>query len=66
MKKFIGKQKNCFMTLIISVVLCEILLRIDNRVIQSFGIALTPIIAILVYKVIRNDQRELENKKEIN
>ena len=66
MKKFISKQKNCFTSLVISVVLCEILLRIDNRVIQSMGIALTPVIAILVYKVIRNDQRELENKKGIN
>ena len=66
MKKFVSKQKNCFTSLIVSVVLCEILLRIDNKVIQSIGIALTPVIAILVYKVIRNDQRELENKKETN
>ena len=65
MKKFITKQKNCFMTLIGLVILCEILLKIDNKIIQSIGVFLTPIIAVLVFLVIRNDQKELENKKEI-
>ena len=60
MKKFIGKQKNYFATLFILVVLCEILLRINNKVIQTIGIVLTPIIAMLVFLVIRNDQKELE------
>ena len=65
MKKFIGKQKNCFMTLFILVIISEILLRIDNMIIQIIGIALTPVIAILVFRVIRNDQKELQNKKEV-
>ena len=65
MKKFIGKQKNCFMALIGVVVICEILLRIDNKIIQGIGVLLTPIIGILVYLVIKNDQKELENKKEM-
>ena len=59
MKKFISKQKNCFMTLIGLVILCEVLLKIDNRVIQSFGVILTPLIAMMVYCVIRNDQKEI-------
>ena len=65
MKKFINKQKNCFMTLFILVVISEILLRIDNMIIQTIGIVLTPVIAILVFMVIRNDQKELQNKKEV-
>ena len=60
MKKFIGKQKNCFMALISLVIICEVLLRIDNKVIQAIGVALTPLIAMMVYFVIRNDQNELE------
>ena len=64
MKKFISKQKNCFMTLISVVVICEILLRIDNKIIQGLGVLLTPLIAILVYLVIKNDQKELQSKKE--
>lgn len=60
MKKFISKQKNCFITLFGLVVLCEILLRINNTVIQAMGVVLTPAIAVLVFFVIRNDQRELE------
>ena len=65
MKKFINKQKNCFITLISLVVLCEILLKINNKIIQLIGILLTPVIAILVLLVIRNDQKDLEDKKEI-
>lgn len=65
MKKFINKQKNCFMTLLSLVVICEILLKINNKIIQTIGIVLTPLIAILVFLVIRNDQKELVNKKEV-
>ena len=60
MKKFINKQKNCFMTLLGLVVICEILLRINNTIIQTIGVLLTPFIALLVFVVIRNDQKELE------
>ena len=59
MKKFISKQKNCIVTLLSIVAVCELLLKIDNRIIQSFGILLTPVIAVLAYTVIRNDQKEL-------
>ena len=65
MKKFISKQKNCFITLICLVILCETLLKIDNMIVQSIGIILTPLIAILVFLVIRNDQKEMVNKKEV-
>ena len=65
MKKFISKQKNCFIALICLVILCETLLKIDNMIVQTVGIILTPLIAILVFLVIRNDQKEMVNKKEV-
>ncbi len=61
MKKFISKQKNLLMALLGLVIICEILLKINNRIIQSIGIILTPIIALLVFLVIRNDQKDLDN-----
>jgi branched-subunit amino acid permease len=61
MKKFISKQKNLLIALSSLVIICEILLKINNRIIQSIGIILTPIIALLVFLVIRNDQKDLEN-----
>ena len=60
MKKFINEQKKCFIALISLVVICEILLRINNTIIQTIGVLLTPIIAIMVFVVIRNDQKELQ------
>ena len=60
MKKFISKQKNCLWTLLGVIMVCELLLKINNRVIQSIGIVLTPIIAILVVAVIRNDQKQVK------
>ena len=60
MKKFISKQKNCLWTLLGSIIVCESLLKINNRFFQSLGIVLTPIIAILVISVIRNDQKQVK------
>jgi len=65
MKKFIGKQKNCFFSMFGLIVLCEILIRIDNKIIQTMGICLVPIIVLLGYLLIRNDQKkELDQTKE--
>lgn len=64
MKKFISKQKNCFIALLGLVALSETLLNIDNKFIQFIGILFTPFIAILVYLLIRNDQKDYTNKKE--
>lgn len=60
MKRFISKQKNCFVTLISLVAISELLLKVNNRIMQSLGILLTPVIAVLVFSLIRNDQKELE------
>ncbi len=59
MKKFISKQKNCFLTLLSLIIVCELLLKINNRIFQAMGIVLTPFIALLVFLLIRNDQKKL-------
>ena len=64
MKKFISKQKNCLWTLLGVIMVCELLLKINNRVIQSIGIVLTPIIAILVVSVKEMIKKNLINKNE--
>jgi len=66
MKKFIGKQKNCFWTLLGLILVCEILLKIDNKIIQSIGIVLTPFIVMFGYLLIRNDEKNLTQKNEEN
>jgi len=65
MKKFKIKQKNCFWALLSLIMLCEILLKIDNKIIQSIGILFLPFIIILEFLLIRNDQKDLEIKKEV-
>ena len=60
MKKFISKQKNCLWTLLGLIIVCESLLKINNRIFQSIGIVLTPIIVILGISLIRNDQKQVK------
>ena len=59
MKKFINKQKNCFWTLLCLILFCELLLKIDNKIIQSIGIILTPFIVTFGVLLIRNDQKKI-------
>lgn len=66
MKKIIGKQKNCFKTMFLLIVICEILLKIDNKGIQTMGICLTPIIVYLGFLLIRNDQKKEIKQKNDN
>ena len=58
MKKFVGKQKNCLWTLLSLILVCELLLKIDNKIIQSMGIVLTPFIVVFGILLIRNDQKK--------
>lgn len=62
MKKFISKQKNCLTSLLCLVVICEILLKIDNVIIQTIGILILPIIVLLVITLMINDQKDLQKK----
>lgn len=64
MKKFVGKQKNCFISMFILIIACEVLLRIDNKIIQSLGIFLVPFIIIFGFFLIKNDNKKV-NKKEL-
>lgn len=59
MKKLIDGQKNCFITLISLIAIVETLLKIDNKVIQSLGIILTPFIIMIGYLLIKNDQKKI-------
>ena len=58
MKKFVGKQKNCGWTLFVLILVCEILLKIDNKIFQSFGIILIPFIVMFGYLIIKNDRQK--------
>ena len=61
MKKFVSKQRNCFWTLFSLIVICEILLKINNKFIQSIGIILVPFIVIFGILLIMNDNKKEEN-----
>lgn len=39
------------------IVLCELLLKIDNKIVQSFGILLLPVIVVTIFKFMINDQK---------
>ena len=58
MKKFIGRQRNCFYTLIGLIAVSETLLRINNKIIQSFGIILLPFIIYFGLLLFKNDQKK--------
>ena len=61
MKKFISKQKNCFWTLFGLIVVCETLLTINNRIIQTIGVVLTPFVVLFGILLIKNDNKKEEN-----
>ena len=60
MRQFISKQKNCIISLLSLVIICETLFRIDNRFMQALGILLTPFVAVFVFLIIRNDQKNMK------
>ncbi len=62
MKKFISKQKNCGITMLILIAICEILLRVDNRIIQSLGIFMLPFILFFGFLLIKNDALNIKNR----
>ena len=61
MKKFVNKQSNCFWTLLVLIIVCEILLKINNIFIQTLGIILIPFIVMFGYLLIKNDNKKEEN-----
>ena len=58
MKKFISKQKNCFLAMMSLILICEILLRINNKFIQTLGVMIFPFIILFGYLLIRHDQKK--------
>ncbi len=61
MRKFVSKQKNCFIIMFALIAICEFFLKVDNRIIQSLGICLLPFIIFFVLLLIKNSE-----KKDIN
>ena len=61
MKKFVAKQKNCFWTLLSLILVCEILLTIDNKIIQFMGIILTPLTVYVGILLMKNNNKNEEN-----
>lgn len=59
MKKLVYGQKNCLITLMSLIAIVELLLKIDNKIIQSLGILLTPFIIMVGYLLIKNDQKKI-------
>lgn len=62
MKKFVGKQRNCFITMFILIVICEVLLRVDNMVFQILGIVLLPFIILFGFLLIKGDKKNINVK----
>lgn len=62
MKKFVSKQKNCFIAMLTLIAICELLLKIDNKIFQSFGIGLTPFIICFGFLLLRNDKKDINVK----
>lgn len=62
MKKFVSKQKNCFIVMLVLITICELLLKIDNKIIQSLGIGLTPFIVLFGYLLLKNDKKDIDVK----
>ncbi len=62
MKKFVGKQKYCFITMFSLIVICEVLLRINNKIIQIVGVSLVPFIILFGFLLIKNDKRNINIK----
>ena len=63
MKKFVSKQKNCFIIILCLIVISEILLKINNKLIQSFGIFLLPVIIAFILLLIKNDIKNVNGSK---
>lgn len=59
MKSFVKDSKKCFIAMFILIVICEILIRVDNMFIQTLGICLVPFIVLFGFFLIKNDQKKL-------
>jgi len=62
MKKFISKQRNCLITMLVLIAACELLLKMDNIIFQSFGICLAPFILCFGLLLFRNDKKDINVK----
>lgn len=61
MKRQQRNQKTYISVMISLIIICELLLKVDNMIIQSIGILLTPFIILCVLMTIKNDQKRGNN-----
>ena len=59
--KFDTKQKRYLLKFFEFIFICEVLLKIDNKIIQSLGIMLVPFIAFYAYSFLKSDKSNLNN-----
>ena len=57
MKKMISEPKGCLILMLNLIIICEILLNTSNRIIQTIGICLTPIIGLLVIQLLKAEKK---------
>lgn len=62
MKSFVNKQRNCLIAMLSLIAICELLLKIDNKIIQTLGIGLTPFIMYFGILLLRNDKKNINEK----
>lgn len=48
--------------MLVLITICELLLKIDNKIIQSLGIGLTPFIVLFGYLLLKNDKKDIDVK----
>lgn len=60
MKKIIKNQKKCFMVMVLSIIICEILLNFDNKVAQSLGMIVVPFAVLLGLILMTNSEKGME------
>ena len=63
MKKLAVNSKYSFIIMFALIVICEILLRMDNMIIQSLGIFLVPFIVVFGFLIMMNDHKKIDLNK---
>ena len=60
MKEIIKNQKKSFIVMVLSIIICEILLNFDNKVVQSLGMIVVPFAVLLGFIIMKNSEKGME------
>lgn len=55
----ISKQQRCIAKIIFLILICEIMLNAQNKIIQTIGICIVPIIVLNSVILLKNDQKRI-------